>query len=477
MTKKHKVQVASRDAEAGQQKIDEKIFDPFLERVVENPTTDSDTLTHLLKSCLGSGILSMPFAFQYVGLFYGILGTIFVGFICTHCSYILVKCAHILYVKTRRTQMSFAEVAEAALETGPKPGRKFAKSFGNFIKICLFVTYFGAVSAYTVLISKNFQQVLQNYVDLSNYDDETKVRFISVVLLVPLILYCWIRDLKHLAPFSMVANGLMGVSLGITFYYLVSTIISARAIHSTVSFFETSSLPNFLSITVFAIEAIGVMMPLENKMKTPQNFVGVFGVLNRGMFGVTLLYILVGILGYCAFGANTKDVITLNLPEHDVASQIVKGFIGLAVFFTYALQFYVCMDIVLAAANDILGKHAIFAEYGLRTILVTLSVLLAVAVPKIGPFISLIGAFCFSILGLLIPVLIETVTYWGDGFGKWNWLAIKNIIISIISFVILVAGSNSALKEIADIYAHKNTTVAGNFTMTTESILNTTVII
>lgn len=39
-----------------------------------------------------------------------------------------------------------------------------------------------------------------------------------------------------------------------------------------------------------------------------------------------------------------------------------------------------------------------------RTVLVTAAVLLAVAVPTISPFIGLIGAFCFSILGLLVPV-------------------------------------------------------------------------
>lgn len=59
----------------------------------------------------------------------------------------------------------------------------------------------------------------------------------------------------------------------------------------------------------------GVMMPLENNMKTPQNFIGIFGVLNKGMFVVTLIYALLGFMGYCAFIDTTKDTITLNLGE------------------------------------------------------------------------------------------------------------------------------------------------------------------
>ena len=55
-------------------------------------------------------------------------------------------------------------------------------------------------------------------------------------------------------------------------------------------------------------------MPLENSMKTPQHFVGICGVLNKGMSGVTLVYILLGFLGYVRYENNTCDSITLNLP-------------------------------------------------------------------------------------------------------------------------------------------------------------------
>lgn len=90
---------------------------------------DGDTLTHLLKASLGTGILAMPVAFKNAGLLMGIIATLLVAFVCTHCSYILVKCAHVLYFRTRRTEMSFADVAEAAFATGPKWSKKFAKSF------------------------------------------------------------------------------------------------------------------------------------------------------------------------------------------------------------------------------------------------------------------------------------------------------------------------------------------------------------
>lgn len=87
-----------------------------------------------------------------------------------------------------------------------------------------------------------------------------------------------------------------------------------------------------------------------------------------------------------------------------------------------------------------------------RTILVTAAVLLAVAVPTIGPFIGLIGAFCFSILGLLIPILIETVTYWEQGFGKFNWVIWKNVIVCFFGIIALVFGSKGAIEDILKLY-------------------------
>lgn len=66
------------------------------------------------------------------------------------------------------------------------------------------------------------------------------------------------------------------------------------------------------------MEAIGVVMPLENQMKTPQNFVGICGVLNKGMGGVTLVYIMLGFLGYLKYGDATTDNIPLNLPTGEM---------------------------------------------------------------------------------------------------------------------------------------------------------------
>lgn len=370
---------------------------------------DHDTLMHLLKASLGTGILAMPVAFSSAGTVVGIVATIFTAIVCTHCAYILVKAAHALYRRTNKTQMTFDQVAETAFATGPTWLRWFSKPSGYLITSSLWFTYFGTCAVYTVIIAANFNQVYEYY---AGYTINVKIAIAA--LLIPLILLAWVPNLKYLAPVSAVANVFMGVGLAITFYYLVT---DAPAVSERPMAVDITRIPAFFSIVIFAMEAIGVVMPLENSMKTPQNFIGLCGVLNQGMGGVTLIYILLGFLGFVKYGEEAQGSITLNLPVEELPAQAVKILIALAVYCTFGLQFYVCVEIGWNAIKDSFTKRPMLVNYVMRTVFVTGAVLLAIAVPTIAPFVGLIGAFCFSILGLIIPVsFISRITF--DIFSK-----------------------------------------------------------
>ncbi|CAG9781899.1 unnamed protein product [Diatraea saccharalis] len=428
-------------------------FDPFTERKLENPTSNMDTLTHLLKASLGTGILAMPLAFKNAGLIFGIFFTILVAVICTHCSYILIKCAHVLYKKTRRTNMTFPEVGEASFANGPQALRRFAYSFKIFILVSLFLTYFGTCSVYTVIVAKNILQVVAYYMDTK--EEDVEIRIFIIALLLPLIFMAWVRNLKYLAPISMIANVFMGLGLGITFYYIVGTGELKVDNIKNMLIKPPGEWAEFFSLSIFAMEAIGVVMPLENAMKTPKSMLGICGVLNKGMSGVTLVYILLGFLGYLRFGEEVKDSITLNLDETQIPAQIVKIAIAIAVYCTYGLQFFVCIEIMWNAIKDKFTKRPDLADYIMRTIMVTACVLLAVAVPTIGPFMGVIGAFCFSILGLIAPAFIEVVTYWDIGFGPGKFLIWKNVLVLIFGLFALIFGTKDAIIKIVQLNTAK----------------------
>jgi uncharacterized membrane protein len=76
-------------------------------------------------------------------------------------------------------------------------------------------------------------------------------------------------------------------------------------------------------------------------------------------------------------------------------------------------------------------------------------VAVAIAVPNLGPIISLVGALCFSTLGLFVPAVIETVTYWEYGLGWRLW---KNIFIILFALLALLTGSYASILEIITEY-------------------------
>jgi solute carrier family 36 (proton-coupled amino acid transporter) len=121
-----------------------------------------------------------------------------------------------------------------------------------------------------------------------------------------------IRELKYLVPFSALANLFIVITFGITLYYMFNVPLDFT---EKPMFASWGTLPLFFSTVIFAMEGIGVVMPVENSMAKPQHFLGCPGVLNTAMATVIVLYSVIGFFGYVRFGDEVKGSVTLNLPE------------------------------------------------------------------------------------------------------------------------------------------------------------------
>lgn len=127
--------------------------------------------------------------------------------------------------------------------------------------------------------------------------------------------------------------------------------------------------------------------------------------------------------------------------------------IALAILFTFGLQFFVPMDILWRKIQHRFSKeNHNRTQIILRTGIIIIMGAVAVAVPNLDPIISLVGAVFFSVLGILVPAVIETVYYWPD-LGAGKWILIKNIILSIFAIFALVTGSIVSVQEIIHEYS------------------------
>lgn len=154
--------------------------------------------------------------------------------------------------------MGYADVAEVAFANGPEWSRKFSSFTRQSVLWLLFVTYFGTCSVYTVIIASNFEQLFQHHMGFA-----LNLRYFIAMLLIPLILLSYVPNLKYLAPVSMVANLLMFIGLGITFYY---TLYDLPSISERPAVGTFATFPTFFCLTVFAMEAIGVVCIILAKL-------------------------------------------------------------------------------------------------------------------------------------------------------------------------------------------------------------------
>ncbi|XP_049862471.1 proton-coupled amino acid transporter-like protein CG1139 isoform X1 [Schistocerca gregaria] len=424
-------------------------YDPFAERNLDNAYSDVGALAHLLKSSLGSGILAMPNAFRNAGLAFGMVATLFVGLICTHTVQILVKCSQELCRRTKVPFLGFGETAEAAFKTSCfERLRSYSKFARNFVVLAILSTYYGSCCVYVVFIGESLHKVCGYYVPWMN---DLDVRVYMVVMLPVFLGLVLVRQLKHMVPVSVAADVALLVSLVITLYYTLSGVPSAseRDLIAPVS-----QLPLFFSTVIFAMEGIGVVMPVENSMKNPQRFLGCPGVLNITMSIVVGLYAIIGFCGYLKYGPDTEGSVTLNLPSDEPLAQSVNILIALAIVLTYGLQMFVPNDISLALVMEKVPPHrAELVQYCYRIGTCLATVAVAVAIPKLEPIISLVGSVFVSTLGLFCPAVLETVVFWEDGMGRLNWRLWKNIFIAAFSIFGLVTGSYVAVLEIIRTYS------------------------
>lgn len=424
--------------------VESNEYNPFEHRNLEHPNSDMRSFANLLKSSLGSGILAMPAAFKNSGTVVGVIGTILLGYICTHCVYLLVKVSQDVSKVSKVPSLGYAETLEAVFATGPVPLRPFSKSARIFIDWAMALTILGACAVYVILLVDSVKQIIDHFFPVEA--EHLTVPIYCLIFLGPILIFTQIKNLKYLAPFSGLANFLLVATFAICLYYIFKDFPSVQSRPMSI---DISRLPLFIGTVIFAMEGIGVVLPVENTMSKPQHFLGCPGVLNLTMLVVVLLYMVMGFLGYIKYGDEASGSITLNLPTDEKAALCAKCFIVIAIFFTYTLQFYVPIEIVWRNTRQYVPRpYHNYAQSAIRAFFSTLTVIAGATFPKLEQVIGLEGAFFYSFLGLIAPSLMEIIFLWNRGFGKWNWILVKDSLLAIFGTFVLVTGCMQSIREI-----------------------------
>jgi len=265
-----------------------------------------------------------------------------------------------------RVLPTYAEVVEVSFKAGPPKLHKWAKSVRLWVNIFLCITQMGVCCVYFLFISDNIKKVMDYY------DVELDLHVHMAIFLLPIMLSCWIRDLKYLVPLSLFANFAMVVGISVTLYYITQE-LPAPSTREYIG--PWSRIPLFFGTVIYAFEGIGLVLPLQSEMKKPEQFTRRFGVLNVGMAIVSSLLIVMGFIGYLKYGDEVQGSLTLNLPQDDILAQAVQIIISVAILFTYALQMYVPIEILWPKIQRRWGpfKHSTLIEILFRSSLVVVT--------------------------------------------------------------------------------------------------------
>jgi solute carrier family 36 (proton-coupled amino acid transporter) len=176
-------------------------------------------------------------------------------------------------------------------------------------------------------------------------------------------------------------------------------------------------LPITFGTAVFALEGIGLVLPIEQAMKERHKFKRTFGA---SVSTVLFLFCIFGSLGYIFYGDQTQSVITKNLSESTL-SDSVKLSLCLALFLTYAVQMFPVtsvMDEVVASRLGELPDGAVIEDPELvlskrfyivgslmRIGFVVFTCVLAAVFTNFGLIVSLVGALSNSAISFILPML------------------------------------------------------------------------
>jgi len=365
------------------------------------------TLIHLLKGNIGTGILAMPDAINNAGLAVGTIGLLIISAITVFCMQMLLNCSQTLASRTQKPFLDYADVAEQAFSTMGPRARRFSKTARKIINVALCITQMGFCCVYIVFIAQNLKRIIDH-----NLGTNIDQHYLMVGSLLPIFLLCSIRSLKRLSPISMMANILQSTSLVLILYYLVQKTLPAWELKPVG---EAKHFPLFFGTAIYAFEGIGVILPLENKMRRPSVMRGWNGVLNTGMCIITCLYVITGVCGYLKYGEKVQGAITMNLPLDEPVAQIAIIMMSVAILFSFALQLYVPVQLILPEIKSrVLERWRLLTEYALIYGLVLVAFAFAALIPKLDLFISLVGAVSSSTLALIAPPILHSVTYWNE---------------------------------------------------------------
>lgn len=378
--------------------------------------TTIQTLGNIVVSIVGTGVLGLPFAFRIAGWIAGTLGVVIAGVATFYCMLLLVQC---------KEKIESEEECQETKTYGDL-GYKCLGLTGRYLtEALIFLSQCGGAVAYLVFIGQNLSSIYAGH----------GLSFVTyILLLVPIqIALSWINTLSSLAPFSIFADVCNMLAMCFVLKEDIEQALRGEFSFSDRKAFTSSigGLPFAGGMAVFCFEGFGMTLALENSMREKGSFPK---LLAKVFTGITLVYVLFGFSGYMAYGDQTKDIITLNLPKNWSAIAVQVG-LCLGLIFTFPIMVHPIHEIVEGKLKNSMWFQKLhynedchdnmmtkFGKFGIifsRAIIVMMLACLASFVPGFGMFASFVGSTVCALISFVLPASFH-LKLMGQSLNIWQ---------------------------------------------------------
>lgn len=116
--------------------------------------------------------------------------------------------------------LGYGETVEKVFENGPNQLRKHSKLARNIVDAAMLASTFSG-SVYIVFMAETTMGFMNHVFQIGGSE-----RIYILIVAIPVLLMAQVKELKHIAPFSLCANVFLFSAFGITLYYVFSGTIS-----------------------------------------------------------------------------------------------------------------------------------------------------------------------------------------------------------------------------------------------------------
>lgn len=390
----------------------------------------------LFKALVGSGVLFLPRAFCNGGLLFSTLTLSGFGVLTYLCYIVLIHSKRIL------GKSSFGELGFLT----------YGKPLKYSIMVSIIISQIGFVATYILFTAENMSSFIKGVFEVTVA--KSHIVILQCALLIPLVL---IRDLTKLSFTSFISSVFILLGLVIIFYF-AGIQLYTEGLGPNIEQFNAATWPMLIGVAVTAFEGIGLILPIQASMERPENFPKVLFV---SMVIITSLFVLIGVIGYTAYGENVRSIIILNLDQSNMAVQLIMMLYSVAVFLTAPLQLFPAIKIGESAIfnsrifvkkseriNTDQGKlYQTSGKYNPQVkwmknlfralFVIVISLLAYLNSNNIDKFVSLNGCFACIPLVYIYPPMIHLKTFENKP-GKSRLFQMIDCLIIIVGFMAVV---------------------------------------